>query len=47
MIVDLPTADGVSPLMTCLERLSSSLSKAYSGETDRLALPKPGLPLGF
>jgi CRISP-associated protein Cas1 len=47
MIVDLPTADGVSPLLTCLERLGSSLAKAYSGETDRLVLPKPGLPLGF
>jgi CRISPR-associated protein Cas1 len=47
MIVDLPTADGVSPLMTCLERLTTSLAKAYSGETDRLILPKPGLPLGF
>jgi CRISPR-associated protein Cas1 len=47
MIVDLPTADGVSPLMTCLERLTNSLAKAYSGETDRLILPKPGLPLGF
>ena len=47
MIVDLPTADGVSPLMTCLERLTNSLAKAYSGETDRLILPKPSLPLGF
>jgi len=47
MVVDLPTADGISPLMTCLERLSMSLTKAYSGETDRLVLPKPGLPLGF
>lgn len=47
MIIDLPTVDGVSPLMTCLERLTSSLAKAYSGETDRLTLPKPGLPLGF
>jgi CRISPR-associated protein Cas1 len=47
MIVDLPTADGVSPLMTCLERLTTSLAKAYSGETDRLILPKPSLPLGF
>jgi CRISPR-associated protein Cas1 len=47
MIVDLPTADGVSPLMTCLERLSNSLARAYSGESDRLTLPKPGLPLGF
>ena len=47
MVIDLPTADGVSPLMTCLERLSNSLAKAYSGEIDRLVLPKPGLPLGF
>ena len=47
MVIDLPTADGVSPLMTCLERLTNSLAKAYSGETDRLVLPKPGLPLGF
>ena len=47
MIIDLPTADGISPVMVCLERLASSLAKAYAGETDRLALPKPGLPLGF
>ncbi len=47
MIVDLPTAEGLSPMMTCLERLSSSLAKAYSGEADRLVLPRPGLPLGF
>jgi CRISPR-associated protein Cas1 len=47
MIVDLPTAEGNSPMMTCLERLSNSLAKAYAGEADRLILPKPGLPLGF
>lgn len=47
MIIDLPTAEGLSPVMTCLERLASSLAKAYAGETDRLVLPKPGLPLGF
>lgn len=47
MIVDLPTAEGISPLMTCLERLSRSLAKAYAGEGDRLVLPSPGLPLGF
>jgi CRISPR-associated protein Cas1 len=47
MIIDLPTAEGFSPVMTCLERLASSLAKAYAGETDRLVLPKPGLPLGF
>lgn len=47
MIVDLPTAEGVSPMMTCLERLSNSLVKAFAGESDRLILPNPGLPLGF
>ena len=47
MIIDLPTAEGLSPVMTCLERLAGSLAKAYAGETDRLVLPRPGLPLGF
>lgn len=47
MIIDLPTAEGISPVMVCLERLAVSLAKAYAGETDRLILPKPGLPLGF
>jgi len=47
MVVDLPAEEGVSPLMICLERLASSLAKAYAGESDRLALPKPALPLGF
>lgn len=47
MIIDLPADDGVSPAMTCLERLAVSLAKAYSGEAERLVLPKPGLPLGF
>ena len=48
MVVDLPAEEGlISPLMTCLERLAGSLAKAYAGESDRLALPEPGLPLGF
>jgi len=47
MIVDLPTEDGVSPVMVCLERLAVSLAKAYAGETEKLHFPKPGLPLGF
>jgi CRISPR-associated protein Cas1 len=47
MVVDLPTDEGVSPLMTCLERLSSSLAKAFAGDAERLLLPQPGLPLGF
>jgi len=47
MIVDLPAEEGLSPLMTCLDRLAGSLAKAYAGECDRLVLPEPGLPLGF
>lgn len=47
MVVDLPTGEGFSPLMTCLERLTNSLARAFAGETDRLSLPKAGLPLGF
>lgn len=47
MVIDLPAEEGLSPLMTCLERLTSSLAKAYAGETKKLALPRPGLPLGF
>ncbi|MGO3934492.1 type II CRISPR-associated endonuclease Cas1 [Rhodopseudomonas pseudopalustris] len=47
MVIDLPVTDGLSPVMTCLERLAASLAKAYAGEANRLILPKPGLPLGF
>jgi CRISP-associated protein Cas1 len=47
MVVDLPAEEGLSPVMTCLDRLAGSLAKAYAGEADRLVLPEPGLPLGF
>jgi CRISPR-associated protein Cas1 len=47
MVIDLPTAEGVSPLMTAAERLAVSLARAFSGEGERLSLPEPGLPLGF
>ena len=47
MVTDLPVEEGVSPVMTCLERLAGSLTKAYAGEIDRLVLPRPSLPLGF
>lgn len=47
MIIDLPTAEGLSPVITCLERLAGSLAKAYAGKTGRLILPKSALPLGF
>lgn len=47
MVIDLPAEEGMSPLMTCLDRLANSLAKAYAGEGDRLVLPRAGLPLGF
>ncbi len=46
MVVDLPTSLGLSPLMTCAERLAQSLARAYAGEIDTLELPTPSLPLG-
>ena len=45
MILDLPTDQGLSPIMTCAERLAQSLARAFAGETDRLDLPLPSLPL--
>jgi len=45
MILDLPTAVGLSPLMICAERLAQSLARAYAGESDELDLPLPALPL--
>ena len=45
MVMDLPTGIGLSPLMTCAERLAQSLARAYAGEGDSLDLPLPALPL--
>jgi CRISP-associated protein Cas1 len=45
MVIDLPTAVGLSPLMTCAERLAQSLARAYAGEGNALDLPIPSLPL--
>lgn len=45
MVVDLPTNLGMSPLMTCAERLAQSLTRAYGGEGDSLELPLPARPL--
>jgi len=47
MVMDLAAEEGMSPLMTCLDRLANSLVKAYAREGDRLVLPRAGLPLGF
>lgn len=46
MVLDLPTDRGMTPLLTCAERLVQSLAAAYAGETETLALPLPRLPLG-
>lgn len=45
MVLDLPTAQGLSPVMICAERLVASLARAYAGEDTDLALPLPRLPL--
>jgi CRISP-associated protein Cas1 len=45
MIIDLPTALGMSPLMICAERLAQSLARAFAGESDRLDLPRAARPL--
>ncbi len=45
MILDLPTKEGISPLMTAAERLVQSLAKALAGEGEDLALPLDALPL--
>lgn len=45
MIMDMPTNQGLSPLMTCAERLAQSLARAFAGEADKLDLPLPSLPL--
>jgi CRISPR-associated protein Cas1 len=45
MVIDLPSAAGLSPLMVCAERLASSLVRAYAGESNALDLPLPSLPL--
>jgi len=45
MVIDLPTPLGLSPVMTCAERLTQSLARAYAGEDGTLDLPLPSLPL--
>ncbi|GAB5468551.1 MAG: type II CRISPR-associated endonuclease Cas1 [Rhodospirillales bacterium] len=45
MILDLPTEQGISTVMTAAERLAQSLAKALAGEGEALALPRDRLPL--
>jgi CRISP-associated protein Cas1 len=45
MYLDMDTAAGRTPVMVCLQRLCLSLSRAYSGEDEKLELPLPLRPL--
>lgn len=45
MVLDLPTELGLSPLMTCAERLAQSLARAFAGDGEKLDLPLPAKPL--
>lgn len=45
LIIDLSTADGVSPAGVCLERLTLSLARCFAGEARKLDLPRRLLPL--
>ncbi len=46
MILELPTAAGMSPVMTCAQRLAQSLVRAYADSNEPLDLPLPRLPSG-
>ena len=45
LITDMSTPEGVSPVGVCLQRLALSLARCFSGEADRLDLPRRVLPL--
>jgi CRISP-associated protein Cas1 len=45
MVLDLPTPIGMSPLMTCAERLAYSLARVFAGEAGQLDLPDAARPL--
>jgi CRISP-associated protein Cas1 len=45
LITDMSTAEGVSPVALCLERLALSLSRCFRGEASKLDLPRRILPL--
>jgi len=45
LITDMATGDGVTPVVTCLERLALSLARCFGGETRKLVLPLKPLPL--
>ncbi len=45
LVADMSTSDGVSPVGVCLERLTLSLARCFSGEASELDLPRRLLPL--
>ncbi|WP_338845584.1 type II CRISPR-associated endonuclease Cas1 [Massilia sp. W12] len=42
---DMQTAQGVTPMMLCIQRLATSLAQVFCAERDKLELPLPGLAL--
>lgn len=44
---DMQTSSGATPTMVCMQRLAVSVAKVYLGETEKLDLPLPGLPLAL
>ncbi len=44
---DMQTDAGATPVMVCVQRLTTSLAQVYLGERDKLDLPLPGLPLSL
>ena len=45
LITDMSTAEGMSPVGLCLERLAFSLVRCFQGEARKLDLPRRALPL--
>lgn len=45
LITDMSTAEGVSPVGVCLQRLALSLARCFAGEASRLDPPRRVLPL--
>lgn len=45
LVTDMSTADGVSPVGTCLTRLAFSLAQCFAGQHGKLELPRRTLPL--
>ena len=44
---DMQTSAGATPVMVCVQRLTTSLAQIFIGEKDKLDLPLPGLPLSM